>query len=42
MFVIMMYNVYNVTEIQSCPDDIINPTDHIIPAYHMLETSLMV
>ncbi|XP_071726053.1 uncharacterized protein [Rutidosis leptorrhynchoides] len=41
VFVIMMYNVYSVTEIQRRPADIINPTDQIILAYHMLEASLM-
>ncbi|KAI7752073.1 hypothetical protein M8C21_003755 [Ambrosia artemisiifolia] len=41
VFVIMMYNVYSVTEIQSRPADVINPTDQIILAYHMLEASLM-
>ncbi|KAJ9560907.1 hypothetical protein OSB04_006067 [Centaurea solstitialis] len=41
VFVIMMYNVYSVTEIQSRPPDAVNPTDQIILAYHMLEASLM-
>lgn len=41
VFVIMMYNVYSVTEIQNRPADAINPTDQIILAYHMLEASLM-
>ncbi|KAI3769678.1 hypothetical protein L6452_00788 [Arctium lappa] len=41
VFVIMMYNVYSVTEIQSRPADSLNPTDQIILAYHMLEASLM-
>ncbi|KVH88983.1 B-cell receptor-associated protein 31-like [Cynara cardunculus var. scolymus] len=41
VFVIMMYNVYSVTEIQSRPPDALNPTDQIILAYHMLEASLM-
>ncbi|XP_076926026.1 uncharacterized protein LOC143589055 [Bidens hawaiensis] len=41
VFVIMMYNVYSVTEIQNRPADVINPTDQILLAYHMLEASLM-
>ncbi|GJT33942.1 B-cell receptor-associated protein 31-like protein [Tanacetum coccineum] len=42
VFVIMMYNVYSVTEIQSRPvEAVVNPTDQIILAYHMLEASLM-
>lgn len=41
VFVIMMYNVYSVTEIQSRPADVVNPTDQILLAYHMLEASLM-
>ncbi|GJZ58347.1 B-cell receptor-associated protein 31-like protein, partial [Tanacetum coccineum] len=42
VFIIMMYNVYSVTEIQSRPvEAVVNPTDQIILAYHMLEASLM-
>nr|XP_043620575.1 uncharacterized protein LOC122592423 [Erigeron canadensis] len=41
VLVIMMYNVYSVTEIQSRPADVINPTDQILLAYHMLDASLM-
>ncbi|CAH1450259.1 unnamed protein product [Lactuca virosa] len=40
-FIMMMYNVYTVMEIQRRPADVNNPTDQIILAYHMLEAALM-
>lgn len=41
VFVIMMYTVYTIQDIQSRPIDALNPTDHILLATHMLEASLM-
>lgn len=42
VFIIMMYNVYSVTEIQGrTVETVANPTDQILLAYHMLEASLM-
>ncbi|KAM7498312.1 hypothetical protein LguiA_022726 [Lonicera macranthoides] len=41
VFVIMMYTVYSIREIQSRPIDVLNPTDHVLLANHILEASLM-
>lgn len=41
VFVIMLYTVYTIQDIQSRPMDALNPTDHILLATHMLEASLM-
>ncbi|KAK3015964.1 hypothetical protein RJ639_006299 [Escallonia herrerae] len=40
-FVIMMYTVYTIHDIQSRPIDALNPTDHVLLVNHMLEASLM-
>jgi len=41
VFVIMMYTVYNIRDIQSRSIDVLNPTDQVLLANHMLEASLM-
>ncbi|KAK3040456.1 hypothetical protein RJ639_028705 [Escallonia herrerae] len=41
VFVIMMYTIYTIRDIQSRPIDALNPTDHVLLANHMLEASLM-
>ncbi|KAK2976930.1 hypothetical protein RJ640_015906 [Escallonia rubra] len=41
VFVIMMYTVYTISDIQSRPIDALNPTDHVLLTNHMLEASLM-
>lgn len=41
VFVIMMYTVYSIRDIQSRPIDVLNPTDHVLLANHILEASLM-
>lgn len=41
VFVIMMYSVYTIRDIQSRPIDTLNPTDHVLLANHILEASLM-
>jgi B-cell receptor-associated protein 31 len=41
VFVIMMYSVYSIRDIQSRPIDVLNPTDQVLLANHMLEASLM-
>lgn len=41
VFVIMMYYVYAVREIQSRPIESLNPTDQILLANYMLQASLM-
>lgn len=41
VFVMMMYTVYTIREIQSRPMEALNPTDHVLLANYMLEASLM-
>lgn len=41
VFVIMMYTVYTVREIQSRPIEALNPTDQVFLANNMLQASLM-